>query len=124
MLRDSVPPPGWRTFKDTLSRNGGAGGAELVANLTQPGRTLAAHKQRADALLRACRANLTTADAVGGLFRLLTVRRAEAFSSPISSNPQGQVLEPGFRVIFPAVSPPASPGRLKLTDECKVVPAK
>lgn len=124
LVPETQSPTWLETFKDTLSRNGGAGGAELVANLTQPGRTLAAHKQRADALLRACRANLTTADAVGGLFRLLTARRAEAFASPISSNPQGQVLEPGFRVIFPAVSPPASPGRLKLTDDCKVVPAK
>jgi hypothetical protein len=111
-------------FKDALSRNGGAGGAELVANLTQPGLTLSAHKQRADALLRACRANLTTAEAVEGMLRLLATRRAEAFASPISSSPQGQILEPGFRVIFPTLSPPASPGRLKLTDDCKVVPAK
>ena len=112
------------SFKDALARSGRAGGAELVANLTQPARTLATHKQRADAVLRACRANLTTADAVGGAFRLLAARRAEAFASPISSNPQGQILEPGFRVIFPIVSPAGAPGKLKLTDDCKVVPVK
>ena len=112
------------TFKDALSRNGGAAGAELVANLTQPSRTLAAHKQRADGLLRACRANLKTPDGVAGMFRLLAARRAEAFASPISSNPQGQILEPGFRVIFPSVSPAVGAGTLRLTDDCQVLPAK
>ncbi|MCK6597732.1 MAG: hypothetical protein L6Q37_05160 [Bdellovibrionaceae bacterium] len=41
---------------------------------------------------------INTAD---NLFRNLLVKRKEVFTSDISKNPKGQILEPGFRVIFP-----------------------
>jgi len=117
--------PGWKDqFVQALGQRGGAAGTELLANLTQATRTLAFHKQRAQALVHRCRTTLTSADAAANLYRLLAMRRQEAFDSPISSNPQGQILEPGFRVIFPEVTPRPRPGSLKLTDQCTVESAR
>jgi hypothetical protein len=43
-----------------------------------------------------------TRSAVGQriLFEKLTLQRKAVFESEISKNPLGQILEPGFRVIF------------------------
>lgn len=117
--------PGWKDqFVQALHQRGGTAGAELLANVTQANRTLTFHKQRALALVARCRTTLTNADATANLYRLLSTRRQEAFDSPISSNPRGQILEPGFRVIFPEVNPRARSGSLKLTDQCTVGSAR
>ena len=55
------------------------------------------------------------------MYKLLAQRRAESFASEISKNPEGQILEPGFRVIFPKVTPAAKPGFLRLNEDCQVV---
>jgi len=44
------------------------------------------------------------------LYLVLIQRREEAKQSEISKNPRGQILEPGFRAIFPEVSVSAVPG--------------
>jgi hypothetical protein len=117
--------PGWKDqFVQALRQRGGAAGTELIANLTQANRTLNFHKQRAEALVTRCRTTLTTVDATASLYRLLATRRQEAFDSPISSDPNRQILEPGFRVIFPEVNPRPRSGSLKLTDQCTVESAR
>ena len=47
-------------------------------------------------------------------------RRAEIKASEISKNRCGQILEPGFRVIFPETDIKPAPGGLVLTDTCEV----
>jgi hypothetical protein len=44
---------------------------------------------------------LSTDGALEPLFKTLMRKRLEVFTSEISKNPRGQILEPGFRVIFP-----------------------
>jgi hypothetical protein len=64
---------------------------------------------------------LQSKDAVIELVRLLAQRRQEAGDSEISKNPQGQILEPGFRVIFPMTTPPIRSGSLRLTEDGLVI---
>ena len=46
---------------------------------------------------------------------------SEIHASEISSNPRGQILEPGFRVIFPENKIASLPGKLMLTEECDAI---
>ena len=40
---------------------------------------------------------------VNGYVRLLTQRRIGVYQAQISQHPQGQIFEPGFRLIFPTM---------------------
>ncbi len=40
---------------------------------------------------------------VNGYVRLLTQRRIAVYQAQISQHPQGQIFEPGFRLIFPTM---------------------
>ncbi|WP_394839428.1 hypothetical protein LVJ94_21310 [Pendulispora rubella] len=93
---------------------------ELHANLTEPARDAAWHRAQAAAMLEACARRLQSGD-VTPYVELLAQRRAEVFANEISKNPRGQILEPGFRVIFPDVTPDPRPGARVLTRECTVV---
>ena len=55
------------------------------------------------------------------MYRLLAQRREEVKTSEISQNGENKILEPGFRVIFPKVTPVAKPGALVLTEDCQVL---
>jgi hypothetical protein len=115
---------GWKeTFKASLKTSGKTNVAaqELFNNLTDATRNTQFHQARGKRLLSQCRNRLQTKDAVIKLSQLLSQRRAEAFASEISRNPMGQILEPGFRVVFPKTRPPIKPGTLRLTDDCLVV---
>jgi hypothetical protein len=43
-------------------------------------------------------------------------RRAEVKAAETSKNPRGQILEPGFRVIFPVDRLQSQPGQLRLDE--------
>lgn len=55
------------------------------------------------------------------MYRLLVQRRMEVRTSEISLNPLGQILEPGFRVIFPENERIIDSRVLKLTSTCEVI---
>ncbi|HYV04826.1 MAG TPA: hypothetical protein VFB82_09580, partial [Blastocatellia bacterium] len=112
-----------KLFKASLKANAKTNPAaqELLTNLTDPARTLAFHQARAASFLDRCRKNLETREAVIKLYQLLASRRAEAFASEISKNPRGQILEPGFRVIFPLPRPAIKAGSFQIAEDGQVI---
>lgn len=94
---------------------------EALANLTDPTRNSAFHRARAQRFLQSCAQRSTAASDVAHWVQLLAQRRLEVRASEISKNPGGQILEPGFRVIFPEPSVPAVPGKLRLDESCGLV---
>jgi hypothetical protein len=109
------------TFKASLRASADPAAQELLKNLTDPRRNRQFHQERATRFLQAAQKRLQTKDAVIEMYTLLAQRRAEVFASEISQNRQGQIFEPGFRVIFPQVTPAAKPGSLRLTEEGQVI---
>lgn len=106
-------------FRENLRSSNLPGAAALLANLTAPEKTTAHHQARAERFLERCEQRLRTRDGALDLARYLGQTRAEIAASEISKNPRGQILEPGFRVIFPVLNPPPSPWRRTLNDECR-----
>lgn len=116
--------PNWREiFIDNLSRSSSPAAKQLVENLTDPNRTLEYYQNKSEQILKQCKVKLKNNANIEMLMRLLIQRRAEILASEISSNPKGQILEPGFRVIFPKSTYTPIPGMLKLTPECDIVKA-
>lgn len=114
----------WKeSFKASLKASAKTNPAaqELLSNLTDATRNTQFHQERAARFLNQCQDRLQNADSVTKLAQLLAQRRAEAFASEISKNPRGQILEPGFRVIFSQTRPQIRPGSFRLTDDCQVV---
>jgi len=111
------------TFKASLktSAKTNLAAQELLNNLTDATRNAQFHEARASRFLSQCQDRLQTGDSVTKLAQLLAQRRAEAFASEISKNPRGQILEPGFRVVFTQTRPQIRPGSFRLTDDCQVV---
>ncbi len=116
-------PPVWssnwpKQFQLNLLQNGTPEAEELLTNLTEASRTITAHQQRAGNFLHACAAKLQNQDGLDNLLTYLGQTRAEVSASEISQNPRGQILEPGFRVIFPTFSPSPEPWRYNLNESC------
>lgn len=107
-------------FLATLRSSSNAAAKELAQNISEHGRNVTFHHFRATQYLSACKSVLDTGTAVPSLVRLLGQRRAEVFASEISKNPQGQIFEPGFRVIFPKMQPTPQPQALQLSDTCLI----
>lgn len=112
----------WRNiFIANLARSSDATAKQLIDNLTNPEHTLHSYQKQAETLLNQCQTKLKAKAYVELMMRLLIQRRAEIRVSEISANPKGQILEPGFRVIFPENSeytPIAN--RLKLMANCEL----
>jgi hypothetical protein len=96
----------------------------LAENLRDPARNAASHRARATRFFEACSRRANDKGFVRQLVRLLAQRRAEIAANDISKNPRGQILEPGFRVIFPATEAKPTPGALRLTEACEIVAAR
>ncbi|WP_394850163.1 hypothetical protein LZC95_22235 [Pendulispora brunnea] len=112
---------GWvAAFVRALAASKEPAARELHANLTEPARHAAWHRAQAAAMLEACSRRLQAGE-ITPYVELLAQRRAEVFANEISKNPRGQILEPGFRVIFPDVTPEPRPGALTLTRDCTIV---
>ncbi|HSX78096.1 MAG TPA: hypothetical protein VLQ80_05940, partial [Candidatus Saccharimonadia bacterium] len=109
------------TFKASLRASTDPAAQELLKNLTDARRNIQFHQERATRFLQAAQKRLQTKDAVIEMYTLLAQRRAEVFASEISKNRKGQIFEPGFRVIFPQVTPAAKPGSLRLTADGQVI---
>lgn len=81
----------------TQSRNKSA--VELAGHLRNPEPN--DYENKVKGFLEQCRIKLKDEKNVLKMYQLLVQRRAEIKTSQISMNPRGQILEPGFRVIFP-----------------------
>ncbi len=102
-----------RQFLKNLQTSTAPAARELAENLTNPVRTQRFHLQKARAFLRACQTQLAQTGTMKSFVRLLDQRRREVFASEISMNPRGQILEPGFRVIFPELAQGALTARTR-----------
>ncbi|WP_394829395.1 hypothetical protein [Pendulispora albinea] len=112
---------GWRAaFVRALAGSNDPAARELHANLTDPARDARWHRAQAASMLEACARRLRAGD-VAPYVELLAQRRAEVSANAIATNPRGQILEPGFRIVFPDVLPGPRPGALELTRACTVV---
>lgn len=99
-----APSADWRTrFMQNLAGSTRGGAKELLANMKDGSRTPAWHRANAKALLQKVQANAKSQQAVNGYVRLLAGRRIAVFQDQISQHPQGQIFEPGFRLIFPTM---------------------
>jgi hypothetical protein len=88
-------------FIENLKISNLPGAEELVKNLTDPARNIKLYSELAENLLKSNQSQLRSQDGQRVLFEKLILQRKAVFESEISKNPLGQILEPGFRVIFP-----------------------
>jgi hypothetical protein len=97
------PTKEWKTlFEEALKANGSVAALELRALLQDAKKKRAVLQSEAAEFAKDQAKELKTeAGRLAAFKRLLAVRQA-VFHSEISKNPRGQILEPGFRVIFPA----------------------
>lgn len=111
----------WKNkFIQALKSSNNIAARELLDQLANASHTPEYHQQNGVKFLINCNEKLKNEDNVKKLFLLLVQRRAEIKASEISKNRLGQILEPGFRVIFPETDIKPIPGKLILTDTCEV----
>lgn len=112
----------WRDeFNKNLSAAHSKPSLALLKHFNDPTHTPQYHQLATQKFLLQCQEKLKNSKNVQQLVLLLLQRREEIRASEISKNKRGQILEPGFRVIFPDTGVKAIPGRLSLNDECDVV---
>ncbi|WP_165482063.1 hypothetical protein [Legionella beliardensis] len=115
--------PHWLdTFIYNLKQSPSLAAKDLLANLTDPTHTKDFYQQKAEQFLQQCQEKLTKLSHVEKMYALLAQRRLEIQASEISANPRGQILEPGFRVIFPSNNLASIPGYLEMNEQCDVKP--
>jgi hypothetical protein len=107
-------------LQDALRGASIPGATALLANLSDPAKDAAFHRQQAQALLASCQQRATDPAAVNDWYRLLAQRRVEVSDSEISKNPQGHILEDPNRIVFPSTKKKEVAGRLMLTAACEV----
>ncbi|MCW8408392.1 hypothetical protein OQJ13_05345 [Legionella sp. PATHC035] len=121
-LVPTTATPNWlEVFKENLNQSADWAAKKLLKNLMSQQQDPAFYVQKAKKYLQQCRLKLQNSKNVLLLYRLLAQRRAEIRASEISLNPRGQILEPGFRIIFPENKISSTPERLKLTLSCEVI---
>lgn len=117
--------PNWRDIlMFNLSQSQDIAAQKLLSNLKNEKQTFIYYQQQAMMMINRCKAKLKDHNRVKAFYLLLAQRRAEIRKSEISANSQGEILEPGFRVIFPEDRIDTISGKLKLTADCDVVDDK
>jgi hypothetical protein len=112
---------GWdEEFKRALAGSATPAGKELFENLTAQHKTSDYHVKKAQVFLNKCAQNLQIKGKLQETLNVLFERRAAVFEAEISSNPRGQILEPGFRVVFPLPSKNAIRRNSFLNENCEV----
>lgn len=96
-------------FVSNLKESQVLGAQELMQNLTDADHSLVQYQEQAAAFLDGCRQQLNRDEGVLELVGYLGQVRDEVKVAAISKNPRGQILEPGFRVIFPEFKPVPKP---------------
>jgi len=95
-------------------RNAPAGdraASELLKNLTDPARTMAAHRAAAAAYLEACAAAASDPVTIEAWLRIANQRRQAIDDAETALHPDGTITEKGFREVFP-MQQPSAPLRL------------
>jgi hypothetical protein len=104
LVPDGVAKTGWQAqFKQNLSASPLPAAKALLANLNDAARTPAYHRGEAKKLLDRIQARAGDQHAVNGYVRLLAQQRIAVYQAELSQHPQGQIFEPGFRLIFPTM---------------------
>jgi hypothetical protein len=104
LLPGSAPAPGWREqFAQALANSPKPAAKELLANMNDTARTPAWHREQAKQVLTRIQGLAAQQLPVNGYVRLLAARRIAVYQAQISQHPQGQIFEPGFRLIFPTM---------------------
>jgi hypothetical protein len=106
-------------FRDGLRAAKTPAAAELLNNLTDPQRNVAAYEKQARAFVAECQKRASDPATVLDWLRLLAQRRVEVSESEISKNPKGHILENPQRVVFPSTASGVA-GRFALTPTCQV----
>jgi hypothetical protein len=96
-----IPIEGLENFTDRLKSATLPGASELYQNLTDPLFTRAFHSEKAKKYLMQTQLQMKIVKGQTETFKRMIEARRATFNSEISKNPRGQILEPGFRVIFP-----------------------
>jgi len=96
-----IPLEGLEYFTDRLKSSTLPGASELYQNLTDPLFTRAFHSEKAKKYLMQTQLQMKIVKGQTETFKRMIEARRATFNSEISKNPRGQILEPGFRVIFP-----------------------
>jgi hypothetical protein len=96
-----IPLDGLENFPSRLKSSALPGASELYENLTDPSLTGSFHRERAQRFIEQTQLQLKSVQGQTETFKKLIDARRATFNSEISKNPLGQILEPGFRVIFP-----------------------
>jgi len=113
--------PDWnKTLLENLHQSALPAAKELAENLNDSKRHGAYHLKQAKAFIEQCTEKFQKLDNVIKLVQLLDQRRNEVKASEISKNPRGQILEPGFRVIFPELAKTIAPATMVLTKDCDI----
>ncbi len=99
-------------FKEALAQSKLSGAPILLAHMESP------VQPPLREFFTNCKQTLQTSTGVHGLVQYLGQVRKEVSASEISKNPRGQILEPGFRVIFPTFTPDPIPWALTLGEDC------
>lgn len=104
LVPSSAPTPNWKAqFQQNLANSPLPAAKELLANMKDASRTPAYYQAQAKKLVTMIQSNATNQQNVNGYVRLLTQRRIAVYQDQISQHPQGQIFEPGFRLIFPTM---------------------
>ena len=95
LLPDSTEGNWREVFIENLKNSQSREASELLEYLQNPKYTMRWHQNNVREYL------LRTQSSPSSLYSKLLLQRKAVFASEISKNPLGQILEPGFRVIFP-----------------------
>ncbi len=107
--------PDWQAkLRQNLSRHTTPAALQLFRHLRDPSLNQQSHQAKARQFWQACQERVTTVQGVQDLLQFLAAQRLAIAKSEISSNPRGQILEPGFRVIFPLWEVPKQVPQLNL----------
>lgn len=104
LLPGSAPTPTWRQqFAQALASSDKPAAKQLLANINDAARTPEWHRNQAKQILTRIQGLAAQQQPVNGYVRLLAGRRIAVYQAQISQHPQGQIFEPGFRLIFPTM---------------------
>jgi hypothetical protein len=121
-----LPATAYRGWKDdyiaTLRTSVLPGARELYDYLTNPQMDDALILRRSRDCVAAVRHKANNHKDVAAYYQVLMQRRREVAAAEISHNPRGQILEPGFRVIFPESPSAPQPGQWAITPGGDVQP--
>lgn len=121
LLPETASPDWQQRYIESLKASGLPHGLELASMLSSDDRASAEVKNRINGFATKCEALLGDPTHVEDYMRLLSQRRREVFDSEISKNPRGQILEPGFRVIFPEPTPKIPSKGLHISENGEIL---